>query len=558
MLVLLDNAHDVEQVRPLLPGACGSLVIVTSRNRLTGLIVAEHAQPLTLGLLSADEARELLAGRLGAARMAEEHEAAQEIIDRCTGLPLALSVVAARAASQPTFPLATLAAELSHTGSLYGDPDTDVRAVFSWSYHRLGAAAARLFRLLGLHPGRDTGVLAAAALMGTDVGSAASALNELATVHLLTEHMPGRFSCHDLLRAYGAQLAHRLDDEPQRRAAQRRLTDYHLRSAYAAAMQLAPARRPITPPPSRPAVAAETFNGYQQAFSWFVDEHHALLATIGLTQDRYVWQLAWALADYLDRRGHWHDGVTTHHAALEAARRLADRSAEAYAHRGIGCAHDRLGRYDDARGHLEQALVAYRDLGDNAGEAQTQLNLAALCERQGLYPESLDHVQEAFRLFQAADDQAGQANSLNGMGWSQARLGNHADALLFCRQALALHEKTGDRLGMANTLDTLGYVHHGLGDHEAASAAYRRALEIYRALGNRYYEAVALSHIGDSELAAGRVRAARGVWSRALSILDPLDRADTDQVATRRDCPDAALVRAKLRESGGDCGPDAR
>ena len=173
MLVLLDNARDVGQVRPLLPGTPGCLVVVTSRNRLTGLILAEHAQPLTLGLLPATEAHDLLASRLGADRMAAEREAAQEIIDQCAGLPLALSIVASRAAAQPCFPLAALAAELPHTcaglaGPHSGDPDTDVREVFSWSYHRLPDQSARVFRLLGLHSGPDIGAAAAAALAGAD------------------------------------------------------------------------------------------------------------------------------------------------------------------------------------------------------------------------------------------------------------------------------------------------------------------------------------------------------------------------------------------------------
>ena len=436
MLVLLDNARDVGQVRPLLPGTPGCLVVVTSRNRLTGLILAEHAQPLTLGLLPATEAHDLLASRLGADRMAAEREAAQEIIDQCAGLPLALSIVASRAAAQPCFPLAALAAELPHTcaglaGPHSGDPDTDVREVFSWSYHRLPDQSARVFRLLGLHSGPDIGAAAAAALAGADTRSTQAALAELANAHLQTEQAPGRFACHDLLRAYASELAHTLDAEHERHAALHRVHDYYLHTAFAAAMQLDPVREPITLASPQPGVTPETFTSYNEAFAWFAGEHQVLLASIDLARreqrDRYAWQLAWAIAGYLDRRGYWDDWAATQRTALDAARRLMDGSGEAHAHRGIGCACDRLGRFDDACDHLQQALGLYRKLGNRAGEAETRLNLAGLCGRQSRYQESLAHAQQALRLFQGAGHQAGQANALNVIGWVQAKLSESSD-----------------------------------------------------------------------------------------------------------------------------------
>jgi tetratricopeptide (TPR) repeat protein len=500
----------------------------------------------------------LLTGRLGAERLSAEREATREIIVSCAGLPLALSIFAARAAAQPCFPLAVLAAELlrprSPAESHPQDPDTDIRVVFSWSYRCLPDHAARVFRLLGIHPGPDIDVAAAAALANAGTAATQAALGELAAAHLLTEHAPGRFTCHDLLRVYARELAHELDSERGCRAARHRIYNYYLHTAFAAAMRLNPVRDPIALEPPPHGVSPGRFTSYHQALGWFRDEHQALLTSIDLArldqQDSCAWQLAWTIADYLDRRGHWHDWAATHLTALDAARRLADKPGEAHALSGIGRACDRLGRYDDAHEHLQGALRLYQDLGDRAGEAQAQLNLAGLCERQGRYAESLVHAQQALPLFQDADSQAGRANTLNVIGWCRARLGDYTQALTYCRQALAVHQQIGDRLGAANTLDSLGYAHHNLGDHQAANAAYRDALRLYRDLGDRYYEAVVLTHIGDNEHAAGDAEAARGAWLRALSILDPLDRADTDQVATRCDCPDAALVRAKLRESG--------
>ncbi|OLB78390.1 MAG: hypothetical protein AUI14_13285 [Actinobacteria bacterium 13_2_20CM_2_71_6] len=231
MLLVFDNARDAEQVRPLLPGSPGCLVVVTSRTRLTSLVTAAGAQPLTLDLLSTADARELLVRRLGPARVAAEPHAVTEIITWCARLPLALSVVASRAATHPGFPLAALAFELRNPrGGLDalagGDPATDVRAAFSWSYRQLPADAARLFRLLGLHPGPDIGTAAAASLAGIPASQVRELLTELARAHLVTEHAPGRFSFHALLRAYATELVYGADSADERRSAVRRLRAY--------------------------------------------------------------------------------------------------------------------------------------------------------------------------------------------------------------------------------------------------------------------------------------------------------------------------------------------
>ncbi|NRQ40467.1 transcriptional regulator, partial [Nonomuraea sp. NN258] len=212
VLIILDNAENAEQVRPLLPGSPGCLVLVTSRDQLSGLVVAEGAQPLSVGLLTPDEARQLLARRLSQGRVRAESGAVDEIIELCGRLPLALAIVAARAATNPGFPLALLAGELrAAKGRLdpfhSTDRSTDMRSVFSWSLQRLSGAAQRLFRLLGLHPGPRISAYAAASLAGTPVTEARAALTELARANLVTEPAPGRFTCHDLLRAYAGELA---------------------------------------------------------------------------------------------------------------------------------------------------------------------------------------------------------------------------------------------------------------------------------------------------------------------------------------------------------------
>src|SRR5205814_9442195 len=250
MLIVLDNARDTAQVRPLLPGAPGCLAAVTSRNQLTGLIATNDAHPVPLEVLTLAESRELLTRRLGAPRVAAEPDAVGEIIAACARLPLALAILAARATTRPRTPLATFATELADARGrldlLAGDdPYTDVRTVFSWSYRSLTPDAARLFRLLAAHPGPDSSATAAASLAGLPPARAHAALAELTGANLLSQPAAGRYSLHDLLRAYARDLATRFDTDEERRAASHRVLDHYLHSAHTAAVLISPGRTPI-------------------------------------------------------------------------------------------------------------------------------------------------------------------------------------------------------------------------------------------------------------------------------------------------------------------------
>ncbi|YCK40807.1 NB-ARC domain-containing protein [Actinomadura sp. ATCC 39365] len=267
VLLILDNANDADQVRPLLPGSPECMVVVTSRNRLSSLITAEGARPLPLDLLTAAEARELLMRRIGAERVAAEPESVQEIIALCARLPLALSIVAARASSHPRFSLAALASELREARSGLaafdgGEGAADIRALFSWSYRRLSRDAARLFRLLGLHPGPDITAPAAASLTGVTVARVRPQLAELASAHLIIEHVPGRFAFHDLLRAYATELVW-VDDSPaEREATLRRMLDHYLHTAHGAALLMHPRWELLTLTPPDAGVTSEGLTTY--------------------------------------------------------------------------------------------------------------------------------------------------------------------------------------------------------------------------------------------------------------------------------------------------------
>ncbi|MEU7586851.1 BTAD domain-containing putative transcriptional regulator [Micromonospora sp. NPDC049230] len=546
-LVLLDNARDAEQVRPLLPGSAGCLAVVTSRNQLTSLVAGEGAHPLALDLLPAGEARDLLARRLGSDRVANEPTAVNQIIASCARLPLALAVATSRAATRPGFPLAALAGELREAADALdafdgGDPTTDVRAVFSWSYRALSPAAGRMFRLLGLHPGPDIAVPAAASLAGTPLREARSLLTELTRTHLLIEHTPGRYAFHDLLRVYASELTHDLDSDDERQRAVRRALDSYLHVAYAGARLLQPFRDPIDLGIAHPGVTAVAPADAEQAMAWFVAEHPVLLNVISRAADdglyAHAWRLAWTMADFFDRKGHWQDWVATHETALTAADLLADSWAAASVRRGLGRARAQLGQFTEAHAQLRQAARLYARLGDVTGQAHVARSIAWVCARQGRHREGLSHAQHALRLCEAIGDRALRARALNSVGWQYAQLRDHRAALRHCRRALHLLRAVGDRFGEANTWDSIGYAHHHLGDYPQATACYQRAVELFRDLGDRYYEADTLTHAGESYQAAGDPEAARLAWLRALDILAALGHPDADRLrATLRHHP---------------------
>lgn len=560
MLVLLDNARDAEQVRRLLPGAGRVLVLITSRNRLTSLVAIESAQSLNLDLLSTQEARELLARRLGADRVAAEPEAVDNIIEGCARLPLALAIAAAHAA-QSGLPLAALAADLHDTGRHLdtldaGDPASQVRAVLSWSYTTLARPAARLLRLLGLHPGPDISAAAAASLAGCPPAEVAPMLTELSRANLISEQALGRYTWHDLLRAYAAELATQ-DPEPEGRKALTRLLDHYLHTAHTAARLLAPSRVPITLTAPEPGTNPEHPADHQQALAWFTAEHAVLLSAIdhaGATGlDIHALQLAWTLTDFLDRRGHWHDLATTQLAAVTAAGQLNDPPAQVSAYRNLARAYIQLGRYEEASTELLHALDLATHTCDPAGQADTHYTLAILWERQGCHSEALDHARQALDVSRATGNLRGQAIGLNAVGWYHALLGNHRQALTACRQALPLLQELGNRLGQAATWDSLGYAHHHLGHQTQAITCYRHAIDLYRDIGDRHHEAETLSHLGDTHHAVGNPQAAQIAWQQALAILDELDHPDADQLRNKL----APLDPDRKQPDGEPGGPRA-
>ncbi|MFI8228374.1 BTAD domain-containing putative transcriptional regulator [Streptomyces sp. NPDC085900] len=542
LLVLLDNARDTDQIRPLLPGTPGCLAIVTSRRRLPSLVAAHGARTLTLRPLDAGRARAFLARRLGAARLVGEDRAIDEITELCAGLPLALACVAARAAAHPHFPLSAVAAELRAAhGSLDAFSRTDtaanVGAVFSWSLAAVSPGAARLYRLLGLHPGPDVSAPAAAALAGLPVREARRLLAELAGVHLASEHAPGRYSLHDLLRAHAAELVEAERPEDEREAAVDRLYAYFLHTAHAADRILAPHADPPPPGPPPAGVAAEPLADDREALAWLTAEYPVLLAVLDGAarsgRDRLVCLLAWSLEPFFDRRGHWHDGMAAQRTALASAVRLSDPGWEARGLLGLARAEGRLGLHDHSLPRLRRALELFTALGDGAGQAQTHRSLGWECDQQGDLRGALRHNQLALELFRAQDRPAAQASVLNSVGWYHALLGQYRQALSHCFEALTLLQDLGDRYGQASTWDSIAYAQHGLGRHPHALLGYHNALTLYRELGVPYLEASTLVRIGDTHLATGAPDEAEEAWREALALFTGLGHPDADEVRER-------------------------
>ncbi|MFJ9758348.1 BTAD domain-containing putative transcriptional regulator [Streptomyces sp. NPDC101149] len=545
ILVLLDNARDAQQVRPLLPGSVGAVAVVTSRNRLSGLVAVDGARPISLGLLTEDEARELLARRLGARRVAAEPQAVQQIITRCARLPLALTIAATRAA-QSGFPLTALAAELTEASRRLdvlacGDPASEVRAVFSWSYTALTAPAARLFRLLGLHPGPDISAAATTSLAALPPSIVRSLLDELTRANLLTEHAPGRYVFHDLLRDYATEQANSTDPEQERHAAVHRMLDHYLHTADGAARLLDPAQNPLSLPPPQPGVHPERLADHEQTLAWFTAEHTVLLATVDHAAatgfDTHTWQLAHALATHLDRRGHWYELAAVGNAALDAAARLADPRGQPVAHRIVARAHRRRGNYEDAYSHLCQALDLFGRASNLAGQADIHIDLARVQARQGaaVIPDILPRVYQAHALYQSSGHRLGQAQALTAIGWSHARLGDYAQALICCREALPLLEEFDDREGQAYAWDSIAHARLHLGHHSQAVTGYQNALGLCRDLGDRPLEADVLNHLGDTHHAAHDRDAAHHTWQLALAIFTELDHSQAGRIRAKLD-----------------------
>ncbi|HEY3753374.1 MAG TPA: tetratricopeptide repeat protein [Pseudonocardiaceae bacterium] len=551
MLLVLDDASDADQIEPLLPGSADCLVLVTSRARLSGLVVRHAARRLGLGGLPAREAMALLGGVVGDIRVAAEPEAAAELVTRCANLPLALRIVADRAASRPGRPLADLVAELRCESdrldllSVAGDDSAAVGGVFSWSYRALPEPAARLFRLLGLFPGLEPSVPATAALLGTDTAYTRKLLDSLAAVHLVEESGRDGYRLHELVRLYAAERVRVEDSDATRDEALGRLVTWYLHTADAADRVLMPQRR-RQPLDTRPTVPPLDFADYSGAMAWFEAERPTIVQLTRDAADRRMHDLAWRLPivlwGFLSLRNRWTDLIDTHQVGLASARAIGDPLGQAITLNNLGIANANIGRLDHAHTLLCQALLLRKEIGDVWGQAAVSNNLGSLLQGRGELTTAAAHHDRAITLFRQVGDQCGEGQALNNLGSAHLSLGQLGEAIDCYQRALAALVGVGDQLAQAETLDSLGSAHQAMGDYEAAVDCHLRAVLMFRELGNRSAEASGLDNLGLALSGDGSGELARDSWQHALVLYEEVNPVLAGQVRARLSGVDAGVV----------------
>jgi DNA-binding SARP family transcriptional activator/tetratricopeptide (TPR) repeat protein len=576
VLVVLDNAASVEQVRPLLPGGTGCVAVITSRDSLPGLVAADGAQRLNVDPLPLGDAIQILRALVGD-RVIDDPRAAETLAAQCARLPLALRLTAELAAAQPGRRLADLAADLADEGrrldllNAGGDSRSGLRAVFSSSYQSLDEQTALAFRLIGLLPGPDFDAYALAALTGVQLDAAQSMLDQLAGACLVHPTSHGRFAMHDLLHAYARGLAgiaalagdSRPDSGLERRAAMAALFDYYLYTAAVASDALFPSEAGRRPRVTAPASSVPPIAAPDEARAWLDAERANLAAAAAQMADdgwhSHVTRLAAVLARYLDVGGYYQEAIAIHGHASRAASLAGDMSAEADSARNLGIVGFRQGRYQraacflqralslfqalgdvarearalhdlslidlqtgrryaQATAQLERALSLFRQVGDQSGQARALGNLGLIDVRQGRYERARHYLREALELCRSIGDRSGQARALSNLGVIEERQGRWASACGYLRDALTACREIGDRAGEADILRSLGMIDSRQGDHVSAFRHLQHALALSTEIGERRCQGWALTGLGQVNLRQGQLPLAIGLLQQALEL----------------------------------------
>jgi tetratricopeptide (TPR) repeat protein/transcriptional regulator with XRE-family HTH domain len=523
LLLVLDDAADSEQIRPLLPGAGGSLVMVTSRRRLTAL---EDATTITLDAFPAGEAAGLLVRLAVRPGLSSTDPAVREVTRLCGCLPLAIGMVARQLYHHPAWTVAGLAAELAAAVDrleLLATENLSVAAAFDLSYDDLTPEQQRLFRRLGLHPGTDIDRYAVAALDGTDLAGARRGLEALYEHYLLTEPAPGRYRMHDLIREHARVLASRLDPEGDREQVTKRLLDYYqLACAHAQALLARHADTAATPAGGTMPAAIPVLASQGQALAWARAERTSLLACLDQAtaagQHARVIALTAGLAAVLRYDGPWDEAIARHATADQAARRLGDRHGQAGALTCLGDVRLAAGDYPGAARDLQEAMGIYQDIDDRHGRAIALTLLGNVRRMAGDYLGALSDLQEAVGIRQDFGDRRGQATTLIGMAGVQLLTGDYPGAATDLQEALGICCDLGDRRGQASALTDLGKVAILTGDYSGAARHLQEALGICRDLEHRLGQVNALTSLGKVALLTGDHSGAARDLQEALDI----------------------------------------
>jgi tetratricopeptide (TPR) repeat protein/transcriptional regulator with XRE-family HTH domain len=523
LLLVLDDAASSDQVRPLLPGAGGSLVLVTSRRRLSAL---EDATTISLDILTSGEAAALLVRLAGRTGLRLDDLGVAEIIRLCGYLPLAIGLVASQLRHHPAWSVAGRAADLAAAVNrldLMAAENVSVAAAFDLSYANLASGQQRLLRRLGLHPGADMDAYAAAALDGADLAAARQGLEDLYGQSLLAEPAPGRYRLHDLIREHTRALAAREDSAADRHQATDRLLDYYQHTSARASDHILRQARPApAAPDGKTPAAAPDLADLEQALAWARAERAGLFACLDYAtrtgQHARVIALTIGIAGLLRRDGPRADAIIRHTTGIEAARHLGDRLSEANALMDLGDVQWLLGHYPAAAEALEQALSIYGDLGNQLGQANALNYLGIVRCLTGDYPAAAGAQEQALSSYRDLGDRRGQANALRELGAVRYVTDDYPAAAEALEEAFRTYSDLGDRRGQADVLNYLGAVRCLTGDYQAAAQAQEQALSICRQLGDRVGQANALNYLGATKNLTGDYAAAARAEDEALSI----------------------------------------
>ena len=519
VLILVDNAFDVDHVRPLLPAEPTCFVVVTSRNELKGLHVSPGAYQIPVRPLPLDVGQQLLGAHLSARSTTRTSEAVRTLATRCGGLPLALRVVAAQASARPHASLDDLVTELAQGLDVLdvGDGATSVRAVFSWSERRLRPPTAEAFCLLAVAPAHALDDPAAAALLGVDVRTARQRTAELVDAHLVQRGASGRVTMHDLLRAYARERADEALSDSTHTTAVDRLLAYFTATSMRAMNLLHPFETEESPAPD----VGSSFHDRHEAQAWIDAEWDNLMLGIQYAYETERFEqtvaLVTAVRRHLDQSGRYLDALRVLNTGREAAQRTGDRVAEATAMRDLGAACLRLGRHEEAMGHYRAVLTLTREVGDRAGEAGTLNNLGNVHERLGDYTEALECYHRALPIAREERIHGGEATLLVNLGATYTHMAEYEQAREHCEQALAIFERVGDNGGAARALGNIGDILSSMGAHADALYRLRSGLARAREIGAVSIETEILNALGATELQMGSPAAARQTHEAALA-----------------------------------------
>jgi DNA-binding SARP family transcriptional activator len=551
-LVLLDNAAHEGQIRPLLPGAPGSLVLVTSRRRLHTL---DDARVLPLQVLASEEAVALLARISGGPRVAAEPRAAARVAELCGHLPIALSLAARRLQARRSWTVADLVSWLDAGG---GDGMArlvprrlEPHVVFERSYRAIPADQQELFRLLSLHPGDDFTAESAAALSGIAPECAELLIEALLDEHLVQQASADRYRFHDLVRPYARHLAEIHDAAADRTRAVHRLFAWYLHAAEAARALVDPQRIQIFDfHPLPPESVVPQFVDYRQALVWFEAERANLVAVVRAAAARglpvVAWQLPWVLLSFFYRRSYRQDWITAYRAGLDAARELGARRAEGIIWRGLGVAHSDLREFAKAIECHGQAQTILEEVGDVHGQAWNLNNLGVVNVALHRFHEGAECFERALPIFSETRDRQGEGICLNNLGDTSRQLGDSESADAYLTRALAIQRELDDAAGMQFTLSTLGSVHRETGRHNQALRHYEDALAMSQSLDDQRTVARTLANLARTNDALNRFAVATTQWARALEIFDELGDAEADDI--RQEIDDSRMADQPVGE----------